>query len=150
MSHKLLNNEEDRRALTAYLKLVRASETINARMSAQLTQHKITLSQFACLEALYLNGALYQRELARKTFRSGGNITLVLDNLERRNLVIRQRDERDRRFTNVALTDDGHNLLESMFPEYLQEVRRQMDVLDSEQQAQLANICLKLGPTDKS
>ena len=145
MCHKLLNDEQDRRAVSAYVKLVRASESINARMTTMLTEHNITLSQFACLEALYRHGALYQRELGRKTFRSGGNITIVLDNLERRSLVQRQRDERDRRFTNVFLTTEGRNLLESMFPQYVQAVRREMDVLDSDQQAQLTQFCVKLG-----
>ena len=42
----------------------------------------MTVSQFGVLEALHHLGPLRQGEISAKLLRSGGNITLVVDNLE--------------------------------------------------------------------
>ena len=57
----------------------------------------VTVSQFGVLEALHHLGPLRQGEISAKLLRSGGNITLVVDNLEARGLVQRTREANDRR-----------------------------------------------------
>ena len=75
------------RALDAYIKLSRASGTIDARLAANLARHGLTSGQLGVIEALMHLGPLSQGELGRKLLRSGGNVTTVIDNLERRGLV---------------------------------------------------------------
>lgn len=50
------------------------------------------------LEALYHKGPLCKRDIAAKILKSTGNITLLIDNLEKNGLVRRERDNEDRRF----------------------------------------------------
>ena len=69
-------------ALDAYLKLMRAADSVAARAHVALPAH-LTLTQFAALEALYHLGPLFPSELASKLLKSGGNLTLVVKNLER-------------------------------------------------------------------
>ena len=76
-----------------------------------LAGHHLTLSQFSVLEALYHLGPLGQRLLAKKVLRSSGNLTLVIDNLERDGLVRRERGTRDRRMVTVHLTEHGQALI---------------------------------------
>jgi MarR family 2-MHQ and catechol resistance regulon transcriptional repressor len=52
-------------ALDAYIKLMRAADSITARAHLVLPDG-VTLTQFAALEALYHLGPLFQSELAAK------------------------------------------------------------------------------------
>ncbi len=79
-------NRQETRALSTYVKLMRAAESITARIHRHLASVGLTLSQFAVLEALYHLGPLYQREIGQKLLKSSGNITMVIDNLEKRRL----------------------------------------------------------------
>lgn len=51
-----------------------------------------------------------QRELATTTFKDMTNLTRILDGLERRELVVRRRDEHDRRCSRVYLTEMGRSV----------------------------------------
>ena len=80
------------RALDTWIKLTRAVDSFGARLADAGTCADVTVSQFGVLEALHHLGPLRQGEISAKLLRSGGNITLVVDNLEARGLVRRERD----------------------------------------------------------
>lgn len=136
---------EEKRALDAYIKLQRAAETIMARTTAHLSNHNLTTSQFAVLEALYHLGTLSQRDLAEKLLKSTGNMSSVLKNIEKRDLISRERDENDNRFMRVCITDAGRDLIEGMFGGHVAGIVEEMSILSSEEQVQLARLCRKLG-----
>ena len=132
-------------ALRTYVKLMRATESITARIHRHLTSVGLTLSQFAVLEALYHLGPLYQTEIGKKLLRSSGNITMVTDNLEKRGYVKRERKKEDRRFIMVRLTDEGFELISKLFPSHAAVIAREMSVLSESEQDTLAQLCKKLG-----
>jgi MarR family 2-MHQ and catechol resistance regulon transcriptional repressor len=84
-------SSEEVLALDTFIKLSRASESLDARLLHRNTLCELTLTQFAVMEALYHLGPMSQTELGAKLLKSGGNITLVLDNLEKHGYVERQR-----------------------------------------------------------
>jgi MarR family 2-MHQ and catechol resistance regulon transcriptional repressor len=131
-------------ALGAYIKLMRASESVTARAHLVLPAG-VTITQFAALEALLHRGPLFQSELAGKLLRSGGNLTLVVDNLERDGLVVRERDANDRRFVRVALTPKGRKFIAGLFPKVAASLTREFAVLTAAEQTTLARLCRKLG-----
>lgn len=137
-------------ALDTYIKLMRATEAITAEIHRPLAGVKLTLSQFGVLEALWHLGPLCQRDLGLKLLKSGGNITLVLDNLEKQGLVRRERGTEDRRFIQVHLTDTGANLIAHLFPEHVARVVTALHPLSSNEQEQLAQLCKKLGLAAKA
>ena len=106
MQKRLRERNNEAIALSTYVKLMRAAESLTARVHKHLASVGLTISQFGVLEALYHVGPLSQRDLGRKILRSSGNITLVIDNLEKRSLVKRKRNRADRRFFIVHLTDE--------------------------------------------
>jgi MarR family transcriptional regulator, 2-MHQ and catechol-resistance regulon repressor len=134
-----------RQALDAYIKLVRASESVTSRVTRHLDDDGLTVSQFGVLEALFHLGPLSQRELAHKILKSGGNVTMVIDNLEKRGLVKRERDEEDRRFYRVTLTPSGRKLIRNIFPRHAEKIASQMNVLTKEELLELGRLCRKLG-----
>jgi len=135
----------ERRALDAYVKLHRAVSTLQGRTHAFCQHHGLTVSQFATLEALYHKGPLCQSDVARKILRSGGNLTLVVDNLERSGLVERRVSETDRRERLLHLTQEGHDLIERIFPEHARGIRAMLEVLTDAEQEDRARLCRKLG-----
>lgn len=138
-------SKRERRALDTYIKLRRAAESVGSRLSESYGSAGLTESQFGVLEALHHLGPLCQAELAKKILRSGGNMTMVVDNLERRGLVQRKRDTADRRYVTVTLTPDGERILEATFPQHVEAVVREFDHLSAAEQEQLAQLCKKLG-----
>ncbi|MSR84170.1 MAG: MarR family transcriptional regulator [Candidatus Latescibacteria bacterium] len=133
------------RALNAFIKLFRAAESLNARISQKVAAHHLTLSQFGVLETLCHLGPLPQCKLGEKLLKSSGNITMVVDNLEKLALVERRRDRVDRRVVTVHLTAEGRALIERIFPEHVAAIVEEMGVLDGGEQEQLGQLCRKVG-----
>lgn len=145
MGTRYQGTPKERRALDAYIKLSRASESLMARLSAKLAAHDLTMSQFGVLEVLYHLGPLCQRDLGKKLLKSGGNITLVIDNLERRGLVERIRDRRDRRYVSVHLTEAGRALIEKVLPAHVAAIVEELSVLSPREQEALGALCKRVG-----
>jgi MarR family transcriptional regulator, 2-MHQ and catechol-resistance regulon repressor len=137
--------KDEVRALGTFVKLVRASESISARIHRHLADAGLTISQFGVLEAIYHLGPLSQSEIAKKVLKSTGNITLVIDNLEKRDLAKRERQEEDRRYYAVRLTTKGRKLISSIFPRHAAKILEEMRALSSTEQRALGNLCRKLG-----
>lgn len=131
--------------LNAYIKLMRASETVTSCLSRSLAKENLTISQFGTLEALFHLGPQNQKEIGKKLLKTGGNITLVVDNLEKRGFIQRDPDPKDGRAVIVRLTAEGNKFIKKYFPEHLQEIVRKFDVLDEIEKKELARICKKLG-----
>ena len=134
-------------ALQCYVKLMRATATVTARMHRHLSGKKLTVSQFGVLEALYHLGSLCQQEIGNKLLKTGGNITLVIDNLEKRGLVLRKRDTADRRYIRVKLTPSGRALIEEIFPKHIDIAQKVFSPLTNDELKKLGQLLKKLGTT---
>jgi MarR family 2-MHQ and catechol resistance regulon transcriptional repressor len=137
--------DEERRALDAYIKLSRAAESVTQRVNAHLRDYDLTISQFGTLEAVYHLGPMQLGELGVKILKSSGNMTLVVDNLVNRGLVIRQRREDDRRCIDIHLTEAGTSLIQSIMQPHVAQVVQSLKVLSTTEQEQLAALCRTLG-----
>jgi len=136
------------RALDTYIKLRRAVNAVNQRESEPMRDAGLTESQFGVLEALLHLGPLCQRELAAKVLKSAGNMTTVVDNLQRRGLVERKREAEDRRVVTVHLTDRGEALIRDAFPRVVTTLVGVFSVLTAGEQKQLAALCRRLGAAE--
>jgi MarR family 2-MHQ and catechol resistance regulon transcriptional repressor len=133
------------RALSAYVKLLRASETVHSEATRTLAGEGLSASQFAVLEALYHVGPLCLSDLAHKILKTSGNLTMVVGNLEKSGLVTRQQSAEDRRFVSVAITEKGRKLMARVFPVHLERIMELMNRLSPAQQDELGRLCRKLG-----
>jgi MarR family transcriptional regulator, 2-MHQ and catechol-resistance regulon repressor len=137
--------DNTRLVLSSYIKLVRAADSVIARSHRHLSGPKLSFSQFAVLEALYHIGSLCQKDIAAKVLKSPRNITMVVDNLEKRGLVKRERNSGDRRFLDVSLTEEGRKLFEDIFPRHIEALKQEMEVLTPEELVELSRLCRILG-----
>ncbi|MVN87215.1 MarR family transcriptional regulator [Deinococcus sp. HMF7620] len=145
MPNRYAGSPDERAALDAYVKLWRASHAVEVSANRHLADHGLTVSQFGVIEALYHLGPLSQRQLADKILRSSGNLTMVIDNLERDGLVRRDRDPADRRIMRVSLTPQGQALIERILPAHVEGIRAVFGVLNPEELAQLTRLTRQLG-----
>lgn len=136
---------EEKKTLNAFIKLMRATETLNARLNRHLAESDLTVSQFGVLEALYHLGPLNQKALGEKLLKSGGNITLVIDNLEKCGFVQRKDNPEDRRSVLIHLTPKGKKFIDAFFPQHLKQIQKEFEVLTGKEKEELARICKKLG-----
>jgi len=149
MPTRFKGNQDQKRALNAFIKLLRAAETVTVNTGRTYAGEGLTARQFGVLEALYHLGPLCQRDIARKILKSSGNITTVVDNLEKRGLVTRRRGG-DRRFMTVHLTEAGKILIAELFPRQAAAIAEELAILSPEEQDELARLCRKLGRKEKS
>ncbi len=145
MSTRYKGTPREIRALDAFVKLLRASDTASRRTRDVFTAAGLTETRFGVLEALYHLGPLSSGELGRKILKSAGNLTLVIDNLVRDGLVERRTGEYDRRMKSVVLTPRGHELVESLLPAHVALIADEMAALTAAEQTELARLCKKLG-----
>ena len=133
------------RTLDTFIKLTRCTDSLMARIAERNTIGDLTFSQFAVLEALYHLGPLTAGEVGQKILKSGGNMTLVIDNLERNGLVRRERDSKDRRVIHVHLTESGKGKVEAVLPGHVAALVEEFKVLSAKEQEMLGELCKKLG-----
>jgi MarR family 2-MHQ and catechol resistance regulon transcriptional repressor len=145
MGTKHRGTAAETRALDTYIKLRRAVNALSLREGEVMRRAGLTESQFDALEALFHLGPLCQRELAEKVLKSAGNMTTVVDNLERRGLVERRRDGSDRRIVTVHLTARGEALVREVSPGVVGALVGAFSGLTAKDQDQLAALCLRLG-----
>ncbi len=132
-------------ALDTFIKLSRASLTLNHVVQNQIRAVGLTEPQFAVLEVLYHRGPLRQGLISQKLLFSGGNLTMVLDHLERDGLILRKPNPEDRRCTIVHLTDGGNKLIQDYFPQHAEFIQNLMSPLTEDELQTLGRLTRKLG-----
>jgi MarR family 2-MHQ and catechol resistance regulon transcriptional repressor len=145
MGTKYKGTKKELNALNSLIKITRAADSIRSRILSVIDSAEITESQFYVLDALYYNSPLTQKEIGEKVFRSGGNITLVTDNLEKSGYVKRVRGKEDRRYFSVHLTKSGKKLMDELFPKFLSATINEMSVLKEEEHKELQRLSKKIG-----
>lgn len=129
----IMQNKADM-ALIALRQILRATD-ISARALAG--QSGLSPSQLIILQLVAASDEVTPSQLAREASLTQATVTVLLDKLERRSLVTRRKDTRDKRRVIVDLTDLGQHTL-SAAPDLLQdEFVSRFDGLPSWEQSML-------------
>jgi DNA-binding MarR family transcriptional regulator len=94
-----------------WIALVRAEKAVVAALSKALQPLDLKLAQLDMLMNLYRHPGMSQHDLARKLLVGRSNITMLLPQLEKRGLLTRENDAKDKRIMRLTLTGDGEELL---------------------------------------
>lgn len=130
--------------LKALIALSRCTQNVHKREYKTIKEGGLTVSQFAVLEILYHKGDLRVCEIIDKILSTGGNMTVVIDNLVKENLVKRCIDPKDRRVNLISITEEGRNLISEIFPKHLENINEIFSVLTSEEKKNLISLLKKL------
>lgn len=150
MNPKAQITDQQRTILKTYTQMMRAADTVTTRMHRHLLDTALTLSQFGVLEVLYHRGPLCQRDIGEKILKTSGNMTMVIDNLEKRELVVREKDPADRRRMVVNLTEKGLDLIQALFPKHAAVAEETFSVLESNDLATLGKLLKKIGKANSA
>lgn len=99
----------------AYLELLRTTDLLTRRMVHVLKAEDLSSTQYNVLRIL--RGAaegLACGEIANRMITRDPDVTRLLDRLEKRGLIARNRETKDRRMVLTRITDKGLELLERM------------------------------------
>jgi len=97
-------------AYPTYL-LVQVNKALQRLLATAFAEHDLTPSHFGVLAAVSEGGASTQQQLADALDLDKSHMVGFLDHLERRGLVERRRDARDRRCHRIGITPAGERLL---------------------------------------
>lgn len=100
-------NRLDLRVLRALRRIIQAVD-IHSRKLVGL--HDITSPQLVTLLCVAQDGPLSPSAIAERVHLSSGTVVGILNRLETKGLVRRDRDTRDRRLVHVSVTDAGRSL----------------------------------------
>ncbi len=145
MAIKNRYDEKTTRALSMWLKLSRAHDTIYYLLQEYLRQYDLTPKQFQILECIGHLGPMLMGDLAKKQLTTCGNITVIVNNLAALGLVKRVVNKEDKRAFYIHLTPKGEKLFKKLFKPTARYITTLASVLTDNEQESLAELAKKLG-----
>ncbi|MBU5310524.1 MarR family transcriptional regulator [Tissierella carlieri] len=79
-----------------------------------LSDFNITVPQFSALQILINQGNMTIGELSQKMALACSTITDLIDRMEKAELVVRKKDEKDKRVVRVEVLPNGYDILEKV------------------------------------
>ena len=112
--------EETHESLRLWLRLLTCTRLVENHVRKSLAaRFKTTLPRFDLMAQLErFPKGLQMGELSRRMLVTGGNVTGIVDQLERSGLIVRTEDPADRRAYLVKLTKEGRRLFAQMAVEH--------------------------------
>ena len=124
MKNKKYYGEENDLNLKVVIGISRANQAIQKHSAVTFKEGGLTTAQFAVLEALYHKGTLTIQEIINSILSTGGNMTVVINNLEKEKLVERLVNPEDKSFTKFKGRISGFNeRRKTNFNSYIKEIR---------------------------
>jgi DNA-binding MarR family transcriptional regulator len=112
----------------AYLNLQRTADALLRGLEEELKPHGLTQAQYNVLRILRGAGSsgLLCKEVAARMITRDPDMTRLLDRLEKRKLVNRMRDRKDRRSVTVRISEGGARLVVELDAGIAELHRRQL------------------------
>ena len=113
---KSRTKRRSKESVRTWLRLLSCETAIEQLLRSRFrTKFSVTLPQFDVLSELERAGEpLTMSQLSRELMVSNGNVTGVIDRLEKNGLVARNRAEHDRRIQYIELTSQGRKDFDNM------------------------------------
>jgi len=126
---------------------VQISKTYNKFFTTEVqyfNEYKLTFNQFKVLEVLYHRGDLNISSITKLTTSTPGNITVVIKNLKRDGLIHSLCDPKDKRASILSISEQGKEIISSLFPQHAQNITKYMDILEDEELETLQTLLKKV------
>ncbi|MGG1660414.1 MarR family winged helix-turn-helix transcriptional regulator [Brevibacillus sp. NRS-1366] len=132
-------------SLDLFVVLSRSFNWVTAHSNRSIRQFGLNPTEFGVLEVLYHKGPQPLQQIGEKILISSGNITYVVDKLEKKQLLIRRPCSEDRRVIYAELTEKGNRFLAEVFPSHQEVIEKAVSGLSSEEKRQATELLKKLG-----
>ena len=131
-------------SIGVWVRILRVYTVISTEIRKKVGKKGLTLPQLYVLTTLGLQGDMPLGKLGKELLVTKGNITTIVDHLERDGFVIRDQDKKDRRKTWVRLTPKGEGFFGEIVSAYEGEFVPLMHCLSHEELKQLSQLLKKM------
>ncbi len=136
--------EKTNEILELWHSLTLAYDAVRKAHVRQLSAQKLTAPQFHVLEVLMKSGPMPLKRISEHLLVTGANITCVVDNLEKEDLVKRVPSKKDRRIINAELTPKGQEKINEIFPQYINSLGDSTSTLTKDEKDTLLGLLKKI------
>ena len=127
-----------------WVRFLRFNLLSQKKLESDLGKIGLTPPQFYVLATIGYAGSLPFGEIGAKMMVTVSNLTGIVDRLEEKKLVLRKRDETDRRVVHVTLTEKGTRLYKSTIPLFEKSISEIFSSLDLPNQKKLSALLRNL------
>ncbi len=139
------DSSRSKEAIRTWLRLMSCETVIEQQLRSLFrTNFSVTLPQFDVLSELERSARkMTMSELSRELMVSNGNVTGVIDRLEKNGFVTRTRAEHDRRIQYIELTPKGRSEFNEMARSHESWLDKMFSDLSPDDMASLQTLLLK-------
>ncbi|MFT4939519.1 MAG: DNA-binding MarR family transcriptional regulator [Paraglaciecola sp.] len=120
--------------LVSLRRVIRAIDLYSKKLNKETG---LTSPQLIVLQEIYLQDGIMVKEVAEHITLSSATVTSILDRLERRSLVQRERSTIDKRKVGLHLTDSGHAAIKSSPKPLQKHFINRFEALETWEQTQM-------------
>ncbi|MGF6156589.1 DNA-binding MarR family transcriptional regulator [Ensifer sp. KUDG1] len=111
----------------SWIAVARACQLMQQTVTREIAHLDIKPPHLDILINLYRFEGISQQELARKLLVGRSNMSMLLPHLEKRGLILRRGDEKDKRILRLSLTAEGRTLTEAAMEIHTALIERLLD-----------------------
>ncbi|WP_156299060.1 MarR family winged helix-turn-helix transcriptional regulator [Streptobacillus canis] len=119
----------------------RLRNLMHRELEVVFRMYGLTTTQFSVLEVLKHKGSKSVGEIQKLVLGTNGNIPLVIKNLERDELIIREKPENDKRISIISLSPKGKEIVQVV---YLQQKEKLEDLFSNFSDEELKTLTDKI------
>lgn len=138
-------DEELELALSLFKTFARAFKSVSEHSIRDSKEHGFNPTEFSVLELLYTKGPQKLQQIGSRLLLVSGNVTYVIDKLEKNDYIYREQDPKDKRSVYAKLTEKGQAYLDEIYPIHTVRMARAFSGLSIEEQQQLIALLKKAG-----
>ena len=140
-SPDLPDSRHGRRILHAVRRIIRSVDLYSRKLAVE---HQVTGPQLVCLNMIVELGPITATDLAHHVSLSASTVVRILDRLEAKGLILRERQKDDRRRVHVTATIAGHELSAKAPYSERHPLRAALKQLPTREQEQVTSLLEKL------
>ncbi|MDF2595148.1 MAG: transcriptional regulator, MarR family [Clostridia bacterium] len=133
--------------LKLIIAMARTYNTLFSEIEKNVQNFGLNTSEFGVLEMLFHKGEQPVQKVAEKILVTSGTITYIIDKLQKKELVIRRRCEKDKRIFYVELTPNGEKFIAEIFPQHKKFLEQLLDGTEDAFKGELVNDLITLQRT---
>ncbi len=149
MTEETLIVKKQDSSLKLFVVLAKAYRAIIEQAEMDIKSKGLNLTDFAVLELLFHRGKQPMQKIGDKILMTSGSITYIVNKLEKKGYLVREASPNDRRVTYASISDQGRELLSSIFPAHWEKLKTIMNGLNDEEKDTAIELLKKLGTTVK-
>lgn len=145
MASPKASSRQDHSGVHVWLILMKAFQALMPHAAESIARTGLCDSDFRVLEVLLHKGPLPVNTIGPKVWLTPGSISVAVDRLVKKGLVVRKDQPADRRVRRVELTAKGRTLIAVTFREHATAMEKVVSVLSTKERTILVRFLKKLG-----